>query len=244
MKRITTLLATLACGAFLGTMIYTSTADVTLTESYVKSQLVEEINAAFTILNTVLDARNNIDASKVQGAYSDADGTMTVSNLTANGTVAATLGATAAALDEVAAATLELGAATATKVELADVGVETEVQGTLDVNGNADFDGTVTLSGSALNVTNGQAVTVAAGAYILNGIGGANDSTNTITLAAPAAAGQLVYLAVATASTNLITIADSGTVAASGAILLDGNDTAALIAVDTSTWCLLSESDN
>ena len=97
---------------------------------------------------------------------------------------------------------------------------------------------------TALSVTNGQAVTVSAGVYILSGIGGANDTTNTVTLVAPTAAGQKVTLIVATASSNLVTIADGTTVAASSAILLDGNDTAVLQAVDTSTWCLLSESDN
>jgi len=97
---------------------------------------------------------------------------------------------------------------------------------------------------TALSVTNGQAITVSASVYVISGIGGANDTTNTVTLAAPTAAGQKVTLIAATATTNLITIADSGTVAASGAILLDGNDTAVLQAVDTSTWCLLSESDN
>ena len=97
---------------------------------------------------------------------------------------------------------------------------------------------------TALSVTNGQAVTVSAGVYIISGIGGANDTTNTVTLAAPTAAGQKVTFIAATATSNLITIADSGTVAASGAILLDGNDTAVLQAVDTSTWCLISESDN
>ena len=97
---------------------------------------------------------------------------------------------------------------------------------------------------TALSVTNAQAVTVSAGVYIVSGYGQANDSTNTITLAAPTAAGQKVTLIMATATTNLVTIADSGTVAASGAILLDANDTAVLQAVDTSTWCLISESDN
>jgi|TARA_Y100000034_G_scaffold129586_1_gene186332 hypothetical protein len=97
---------------------------------------------------------------------------------------------------------------------------------------------------TALSVTNGQAVTVAAGVYVVSGIGGADNTTNTITLVAPTVAGQKVTLLVATASTNLVAIADSGTVAASGGIELDGNDTAALQAVDTSTWCLLSESDN
>ena len=97
---------------------------------------------------------------------------------------------------------------------------------------------------TALSVTNGQAVTVSAGVYIVSGIGGANDTTNTVTLVAPTAAGQKVTLIVATASSNLVTIADGTTVASSGAILLDGNDTAVLQAVDTSAWCLLSESDN
>ena len=97
---------------------------------------------------------------------------------------------------------------------------------------------------TALSVTNAQAVTVAAGVYVVSGIGGANNTTNTITLAAPTVAGQKVTLLAATATSNLIAIADSGTVAASGGIELDGNDTAVLQAVDTSTWCLLSESNN
>jgi hypothetical protein len=109
---------------------------------------------------------------------------------------------------------------------------------------SANIGGTVTYSGGAATVTNGQAVTVSAGCHVLTGTGQADNYTNTITLAAPAAAGELVYLVVATASSNLIAIADSGTVAASGGIELDGNDTALLIAVDTSTWCLVSESDN
>ena len=108
------------------------------------------------------------------------------------------------------------------------------------------IDGTVTLTGTSQNVTNGQAITVSKGAYVLNGIGQANDSTNTITIAAPGpgAADRLVVLMVATASTNLVTIADSSPVAASGAILMDGNDSAVLMAVDASTWVLLCESDN
>lgn len=97
---------------------------------------------------------------------------------------------------------------------------------------------------TAISVTNTEAVTVSAGVYIVSGIGGANDTTNTITLVAPTVAGQKVTLLVATASSNLITIADGTTVAASGAILMDGNDSCVLQAVDTSTWVLLTESDN
>jgi hypothetical protein len=97
---------------------------------------------------------------------------------------------------------------------------------------------------TAANWTNSQAITVAAGVYVVSGTGGANDTTNTVTLVAPTVAGQEVTIMVATASTNLITIADSGTVAASGAILLDFNDVAVLRAIDTSTWVLVSESNN
>tara|TARA_Y100000310_G_scaffold333780_2_gene412051 strand:+ start:910 stop:1371 length:462 start_codon:yes stop_codon:yes gene_type:complete len=97
---------------------------------------------------------------------------------------------------------------------------------------------------TAVSVTNGQALTVSAPVYVISGIGGADNSTNTITLVASTIAGKKVTFLVATASSNLIQFADSGTVAASGAILLDGNDTAVLQAVDTSTWCLISESDN
>jgi hypothetical protein len=97
---------------------------------------------------------------------------------------------------------------------------------------------------TALSVTNAQPVTVAAGVYVVSGTGQANNATNTITLVAPTAAGQSVTFIAATATSNLIAIADSGTVAASGTIELDGNDTAVLRAVDTSTWCLISESDN
>lgn len=97
---------------------------------------------------------------------------------------------------------------------------------------------------TALSVTNGQAVTVSAAIYVVSGIGSGNDETNTVTLVAPGVAGRTVTLLAATATTNLIQIADSGTVAASGAILLDGNDTAVLMSVDASTWLLVSESDN
>jgi len=111
-------------------------------------------------------------------------------------------------------------------------------------SGAQTFSGTMTLASTALNVTNGQPVAVSAGSYVLNGIDGTNNATNTITINAPGAAGQLLFLVVATSSSNLVTIADSSPVAASGAILMDGNDSALLIGVDTNTWALVSESDN
>ncbi|MHC4616256.1 MAG: hypothetical protein ACYTEQ_00745 [Planctomycetota bacterium] len=144
----------------------------------------------------------------------------------------------AAGIDTKTAGTLPVGASTANRVELADAAVITDIEGPVVLSEE------VNLVGTALNVTNAQPVTVEQGAYVLNGIGQADNFTNTITLVAPSAAGDLVYLMVATASSNLVAIADSGTVAASGGIELDGNDTAVLMAVDGSTWCLISESDN
>ena len=130
-----------------------------------------------------------------------------------------------------------------------DIAIDLDVDGTtdldiVDIDGTFNAAGTFTLAATALNVTNGQAITVAAGTYVLSGTGGANNTTNTITLVAPAAAGQVVTLIMATASSNLVAIADSGTVAATAALELDGNDTAVFQAVDTSTWCQIGTSDN
>jgi len=97
---------------------------------------------------------------------------------------------------------------------------------------------------TALSVTNGQPVTVAAGVYVISGINGALNSTNTITLVAPTAAGQKVTFLGAADLTNAIAIADSGTVAAAGAIAIQANDTAVLQANGTATWCEVSNSDN
>jgi len=77
-------------------------------------------------------------------------------------------------------------------------------------------------TGTALNVTNGQPVSLTGGVILINGIGGADDSTNTITVSGTV--GTETRLIVAAASTNLITIADSGTVYLSGAWLGDNND--------------------
>jgi hypothetical protein len=110
---------------------------------------------------------------------------------------------------------------------------------------NAAFDEVDALVGVAqdINATNNQAVTLTYGVTVLNGIGGANDSTNTVTLAPASGSGKVVVVAVAIASTNLITIADSAPVYASSAVLLDGGDTATFVSVGTN-WLLVCESDN
>jgi hypothetical protein len=111
------------------------------------------------------------------------------------------------------------------------------------------FSGTVTTSGAvvetptALTVTNGQAITVAAGTYLLSGGGGANDTTNTVTVA-NGTAGQKVTFIAAAATTNLIQFADSGNLALSGAALLDANDVLVLQAPTASAWVEVAQTDN
>lgn len=94
----------------------------------------------------------------------------------------------------------------------------------------------------ALSVTNGATISPTATVYLVSGIGGANDTTNTVTLA-NATDGQVLTLIVSAASTNLITIADSGNAALSGAWLGDNNDVISLIGVSTN-WVEVSASDN
>lgn len=149
---------------------------------------------------------------------------------------AATLGST---LGVTGAATLSSTVAVTgaqTNSSTLKVGGAVSCYSTLGVTGAATFAGNMTITPTSLTVTNGQVITVGAGSYVIDSVGGADDSTNTVTVTAPAAAGQLVILAMATATTNLLTIADSGTFAGSSALLLDANDAAILFSVDTSTW--------
>ena len=63
---------------------------------------------------------------------------------------------------------------------------------------------------SVVNVTNAQPVTLSAGINVLRGVGGANNATNTITLAAPAG-GEIVFVSNAHGATNLVAVAKTGT---------------------------------
>ncbi len=109
----------------------------------------------------------------------------------------------------------------------------------IDANNALLEDGTV-------SVTNGQAVTLAASAYVVTGTGGANDTTNTITLASVASTlvGSKVTLSVAAASSNLVGIADSGTANLTAAWAGDNHDTLTLYVADTNVFQEISRADN
>jgi len=102
------------------------------------------------------------------------------------------------------------------------------------------------LEQSTVSVTNGQAVTLAAGSYLVTGTGGADNTTNTITLGAVATTlvGSKVVLSVATASSNLITIADSDTANLTAAWVGDNDDTLELYIAATNEFNELGRADN
>lgn len=104
--------------------------------------------------------------------------------------------------------------------------------------------GLIAVTPTAANWTDGSTNSLVEGVYLISGTGGANDTTNTVVLANPAVAGAEVTIIMAAGTTNLITIADSGNVAASGAILLDANDVVVLQAATTSLWVEKGGSDN
>jgi hypothetical protein len=95
---------------------------------------------------------------------------------------------------------------------------------------------------SDTSLTNGAVLSATDSVYVISGINGANDTTNTITIA-NAVDGQLLTLIVSASSSNLITIADSGIMSLSGAWLGDNNDVISLIGVSTN-WVEASASDN
>jgi hypothetical protein len=91
-----------------------------------------------------------------------------------------------------------------------------------------------------VNVTNGQAVTLSGVVNLLTGINGAVDTTNTITLVAPSAAGQLAIIYNAKTATNLIAVASSGTMHGP-AIELAAGQMAILFAPTATNWAGLGQ---
>jgi len=95
------------------------------------------------------------------------------------------------------------------------------------------------------SATNGQEVTLSTASVVLTGIGGANGTTNTITIATPYTAGALYVLTVASTSTNDILIADDGTaMSLGGDVTLNPTDAMVLYAVSTAKMVKVATSGN
>lgn len=94
------------------------------------------------------------------------------------------------------------------------------------------------------SATNGAALTLSDNFTVVTGIGGANDTTNTVTLPSVAQAGAIYVIAVGASSTNLIAIADSGNAKLASAWVGDNNDTLTLIGDAGDNFIEVSRSDN
>ena len=131
---------------------------------------------------------------------------------------------------------------------------DTQIDGTLEVTGATTLSGATSLGSASVsaltvtaatgvwasqNVTNAQVVTIG-GFNVLNGVGQANGSTNTITLA-NAVDGRIAVLTFG--GSNLVAIADSGTAKLSQAFQSTADDTLVLIGVGTN-WLEVSRSVN
>lgn len=108
---------------------------------------------------------------------------------------------------------------------------------------SATVSGFIVATANAASATDGQAVALSGTLTVLTGIGGANDTTNTITLAVPGTVGKVAVIAVSSTSSNLIAIADSGNVNLSAAWLGDNDDTITLIATATNKWTEIARSN-
>jgi hypothetical protein len=128
---------------------------------------------------------------------------------------------------------------TATELNLLDGVTATAAE----LTAAADLSARVTTA----SLTNGAALTLSASTpvVVITGIGGANDTTNTVTIATPYPLYQTFTLTVASGSTNLILLADSTTVLALGSNwLADGTDTLTFFTTATNAAVKLSASDN
>lgn len=102
-----------------------------------------------------------------------------------------------------------------------------------------------TIPADSQSATNAAAVTLDSRITILSGIGGANDTTNTITLANPGTQGLLRTIMIARASSNLILLAESDSnLDLSGNWLGDNLDNITLYAETPSNWVEIGSIDN
>jgi hypothetical protein len=159
-------------------------------------------------------------------------------------------------------ATVSLFDTTSTKIDFGGVaavdvsgsGLATTIKGTFNVDeaatfdttvghtGNATFTRLITMTPTALNVTNGQVITPSASAYTLTPYGGTNAQVHTVTMAAPTTTGDFVIFTVNIAATNKVIITDSSPVYGTGATL-DAGDSDMYLG-QGSVWIRVGGSDN
>jgi hypothetical protein len=117
---------------------------------------------------------------------------------------------------------------------------------TVNVSGVSTFNGLVRVPTTASSLTNGQALAIAKSHYTISAINGTANTTNTITLSEVAAGvvGSYVDIVVASGSTQLLSIADSGFAYLSSAWVGGSNDVITLYVAATNRFIECSASDN
>lgn len=123
------------------------------------------------------------------------------------------------------------------------VGGDAAVTGSATVGVDLIVSGLLIATEDTASLTNGQTLSVTATLNTLTGIGGADDSTNTITLANAEASGRIVILSAAIGTTNLLKVADAAPRYLAGDWIADEGDTLTLKSEGTN-WVEVSRSNN
>jgi len=138
------------------------------------------------------------------------------------------------------ATTLTIGPSYATKLELADTGIETEIQGTLDVIQGADFDSTVTVAGTIdlngvatctnLSLDAGSTLTVGTATIVPTSATELTISETTVTVSGTTLAAPALTATSATVSGD---IAANGTITGDNDTVVTGISNVTLVAGST-----------
>lgn len=99
---------------------------------------------------------------------------------------------------------------------------------------------------ATLDVENGDVITFTNPKFVVTPLGQANGYTNTVTIAAPGSTrvGDTALLVIDSSATNLLYIADNGTVALSSAFTGGVDDTLSLYAISATKWVETARSNN
>ena len=233
---------------------------------YIANERIDNIRKATTKeKDRIIDL--NVKNTATIGGNASVAGTLAVTgNTTLSGALdvdSVTVDA-GAGIDTQAAGILKVGESTATSVEIADTGVNTDIGGTMTVNGNTEISGELGVDNHVRFVnTNAVWKTVTMGQYyglvarprdigtVTNGqsLGGLGyfylcNAAAAVTCTVDNASATGHVFNVINTGTETITFADSGNLKLSGNAVLGQYDTLSLYAADTNVWVEMGQQDN
>lgn len=249
MKKLIPILAVLGLAA----VVYGET-------DYIANKRIDNIRKATTkeddrIINLDVKENATVGGTLAVTGNTTLSGTLDVDSVTVDA---------GAGIDTQAAGILKVGESTATSVEIADTGVNTDIGGTMTVNGNTEISGELGVN-SNIRFVNTNAVwkTFTMGEYygpiataravgtVTNGqsLGGLAymytiDAGGAVTCAVDNAVTQGRIFNIINTGAATITFADSGNLKLSGDAVLGQYDTLSLYAVATNIWVEMGQQDN